>query len=163
MTRPSRWAAAAGFMIGGMSSLPAHAITCNMSTTGIAFGVYDPLSGSNLDSSGTLRLTCTRGLLDASTVSYRITLSAGNSASTTERILMSSGNTLMYNLYSDSARTNVWGNDVNAPSGTITYGLLGTILFGTASRDLTVYGRVFANQLVAAGAYGDTLTATVLY
>lgn len=163
MTRPSRWAVAVGLVVGGMGSMPAHAITCSMSTTGIAFGVYDPLSGSNLDSTGTLRLTCSRGLLDVATVNYRVTLSAGNSGTTTERTLMSSSNTLTYNLYSDAARTSVWGNDANAPSGTITFGLLGTILFGTVSRELTVYGRAFANQLVAAGAYRDTLTATVLY
>jgi spore coat protein U-like protein len=61
---------------------------------------------------------------------------------------------LTYELYQDSNRTTVWGN-----SGA---GLLSPAAAPSkAARNFTVYGRVTANQDVAAGSYSDTVLATV--
>ncbi len=61
---------------------------------------------------------------------------------------------LSYELYQDTGRTTVWGNS-------------GTALFSAGSapskapRTFTVYGRIPAAQDVPAGAYADTVIATV--
>ena len=60
---------------------------------------------------------------------------------------------LNYQLYSDSARGTVWDN------------VTGTTLTGSGiAQGLTVYGRLPGGQLSApAGAYSDTITATVSF
>ena len=62
---------------------------------------------------------------------------------------------LNYAVYSNSARSSIWGNTVgsNVVAGT---GL------GTA-QVLTVYGRIPAAQYPAPGSYTDTITATLTY
>lgn len=68
---------------------------------------------------------------------------------------MSGVGTLNYTLYSDSARTTVFGNTV----GTNTVAARGT---GSA-QPLTAYGRIPDGQYPAAGRYTDTLTVNVAY
>jgi spore coat protein U-like protein len=62
---------------------------------------------------------------------------------------------LNYELFRDSARTLNWGNTI----GTDTVAGTGNGLAQT----LTVYGRILGSQLVAPGAYTDTVTATLTY
>jgi spore coat protein U-like protein len=64
--------------------------------------------------------------------------------------------TLDYALYQETGRTTNWGNTpgTDTPAATIAPVLATT---------LTVYGRVASGQNVAAGAYTDTVTATVTY
>jgi spore coat protein U-like protein len=68
---------------------------------------------------------------------------------------VSSSATIPYQLFSNAARTQNWGNT----AGT---GVNGT---GTGSAvDHTVYGRVPAQAVAPqAGAYSDTVTVTVVY
>jgi len=69
---------------------------------------------------------------------------------------MASGtNVLNYQLYSDSARSTIWGNTV----GTDTVTGSGTGL----ALDHTVYGSIPAAQVVPAGSYQDTITVTISY
>jgi spore coat protein U-like protein len=61
---------------------------------------------------------------------------------------------LAYNLYQDAAYTQAWGS-------TGLYLLSGT---GTGLQvPLTVYGRIPATQVAAAGAYTDTINVTVTF
>lgn len=146
------------------------AASCSVSATGVAFGAYNHLSGSPLDSTGTVTVQCTGGgLLSAKNVSYTIQLNAGSSGSFSPRKLASGANLLDYNLYRNSARTTIWGNGSGGTStvgGSFTLG--NCVLFllcsdETESRNHTVYGRIPASQNVPAGSYSDTITVTVNY
>lgn len=131
---------------------------CTISSTGLAFGAYDPVStnaAANLDGTGTISVTCTSGSTGDITLGQGANPKAGSDDTAPLR-QMSAGGTdrLEYFLYQETGRITVWGNtaatDVSHP---------GT---GT-STDLTVYGRVTAGQNVAAGSYTDTVVATVTF
>lgn len=144
------------------SSMPVSATVANNcsidATGGLAFGSYDPAvanASAPLDASGTINVTCT---LDAAAT---ITLGQGANADTgstdaapLRRMTDGATNFLSYALYQESGRTTVWGNDTTTD----------VISTGTgAAVSHTVYGRVAAAQNVPAGAYSDTVVATVTF
>jgi len=132
--------------------------TCAVSATGVSFGTYNPLSGSDLDDTGNVHISCGGGV---GTVAYTIRLTRGMSASFTPRRMASGGNHLGYELYTDPARTIIWG-DGSSGTGVIS-GTLDVSPAGS-SRDHVVYGRVLARQTFSAvGSYNDTITFTVTY
>lgn len=133
---------------------------CSVSATTVAFGSYNPFSGTADDSTGNIQVTCSLGGLLSLLVAYEIKLSTGGSGSYAPRRTSSGANTLNYNLYINSARTTVWGNGTGGTSTVSDGYLLG--LFTTV-RNYTVYGRVPALQNVRGGAYADTITVTVEY
>ncbi len=99
----------------------ASAVTCNVGAPAADFGSYDVFSATPSTTTTTLSVTCT---LDASdgggnnNVCYSIAFSAGASNSFVQRQMKSGArHSLGYNLYSDSARTQVWG-DGTGSSGT---------------------------------------------
>jgi len=127
--------------------------SCSVSATDLAFGDYTPTSGTALDQTSTVTVTCTNG------TSYTVGLNAGlnddGNGVTGRRMVYNTTNFLAYALYSDSGRTTNWGN--TPPTDTVG---------GTGSgsgQAITVYGRVPINQYVTAGAYLDTITVTVTY
>ncbi|MEJ2574749.1 MAG: spore coat protein U domain-containing protein, partial [Gammaproteobacteria bacterium] len=75
--------------------------TCAVSTTGLAFGTYDPNQGTDLNQTATISTNCTTG------IPYDIGLDAGMGAgaTVTSRLMTSGANTLAYGLYSDAAYT----------------------------------------------------------
>ena len=146
---------------------PAHAATvsgtlnlsatvtanCTVSTSALAFGNVDTISGSDFDGTGGISVTCTNG----TGWSAAAGVGAGSGASFAGRNMTSGANLLGYNLYTSSAYSTVWGD------GTGSTGLLsGT---GTGSvQAVTVYGRVGSGQTgVPAGSYADTVAVTVTY
>ncbi len=124
--------------------------SCSVSATTHNFGSTVSL-GSNVDTTGTLTATCT------STSPYNIGLNAGTGAgaTVTTRKMTSGGTTINYSLYSNSARTTVWGNTVgtNTVSGT----------GSGVGQNYTVYGRVPSQTTPAPATYSDTIVATVTY
>lgn len=126
---------------------------CNISATPLDFGSIGLLSG-NHDATSTLSVQCT---LNAP---YKVSLNAGtgSGASVSARRMTLSGGapTVNYQLFSDAARTIPWGDGTG---GTSTVGRTGT---GTA-QTITVYGRVPQQPTPRAGAYADTVTATITY
>lgn len=120
-----------------------------MTASALAFGLYDPLSGSPDDASTTLLVHCTNG------TPYLLSLDAGLGAGATVAVrkMTFGGDTINYSLYRDAARTQVWGEtpSVDTVAGTGN-GLV---------QSLTVYGRGFGGQNAAIGAYTDTVTVTV--
>lgn len=123
---------------------------CNITANDLDFGNYSSISGSNLDATSTIDVTCTNG------TSYGVSLNAGTTVggAYTERLLTDTTNTLGYNLYTTSARTTVWGDGTGGTSTST----------GTGSgslQSLTVYGRIPASQNVPVGSYSDTVTATI--
>ncbi len=123
---------------------------CNVSATTLNFGSTSTLS-SIVDGSGTLTTTCT------STTPYNIGLNAGTGAGATVAIRKMTGgaNTINYSLYTDSARTTVWGNTV----GTNTVAGTGSGL----AQNSTVFGRVPVQTTPAPAVYSDTIVATITY
>jgi spore coat protein U-like protein len=123
---------------------------CNLTATDLDFGTVGVLS-SNVDAASTVSVTCSNG------TPYNVGLNAGTGAGATvaNRKMTSGGNTVSYSLYTDSARTTVWGNTV----GTDTVAGTGT---GT-SQALTVYGRVPSQTTPPPSTYSDTIIVTVTY
>jgi spore coat protein U-like protein len=123
---------------------------CEVTASDLSFGTYvsggAPLQGTTL-----LRATCTPNQ------TYHIGLDQGQSTGATvnQRKMVSGANNLNYQLYSDSARSAIWGNT----TGTDTVTGTGTGL----AQDHTVFGSVPAAQVVPAGDYADTITVRVYY
>ena len=129
----------------------APAATCGVSATPVAFGTYPPFSGTPTDSTGTVTVTC------IGTANIVIELSTGGSGSYAARQMSNGGIHLLYQLYTNAARTTVWGNGTG---GTTT---VSDRLTGNSSGNYTVYGRIPAVQGVTPGAYVDTIMVTVSY
>lgn len=140
----SRWLSAS---LLALAAPCAHAAGCSVSTVGLNFGNYDVFSTLDDDITGTINVSC-----QAST-SYSISLSSG-SGTYSARTLLSAGNLLSYNLYTDPTRLTIWG-DGSAATGTVS----GTGTTGS----YTVYGRIPARQNAVVGVYADILTVTVAF
>jgi len=145
----------------------AEAVSCGVTATSVAFGNYVSPGGAVVDSTGTVSVTCTpdRVLLVCS-ASYTIALSAGNSVlGFAPRRMSGSGFTLDYNLYTNGARTTVWGDGSGVTSTvpeTITSSILGLICL-PGIKNSTVFGRVPANQNVGVATYSDSIVVTVTF
>jgi spore coat protein U-like protein len=124
---------------------------CEVTATDLAFGTYTAQGGTPLQGTTPVRATCTPG------TTYHIGLDQGQSpgATVNQRKMVSGAQALNYQLYSDSARSTIWGNT----TGTDTVTGVGTGI----AQDHTVFGAVPAAQVVPAGDYGDTITVRVYY
>lgn len=142
-----------------LSAVAAHAETCTVSTTSVAFGTYDPLAGAPIDTTGTVSVTCTSGG-PPPRVDYDILLSTGQAGSYGPRAMTNGVSQLNYNLYTDSARTQRWGD---GSSGTTVISVRFNVSppGSTQTDNYPVYGRVFAGQNVSTGSYADSITMTV--
>ena len=112
--------------------------------------------GGNVDQTTTLSVKCTKNS------PYTVGLNAGVTTGSTiaARPMANGADTMAYQLYTDSARTTVWGNSATAPTWVSGTGAgLGT------AQVLTVYGRVATGQTnLAVGSYAETtMTVTVTY
>jgi spore coat protein U-like protein len=127
---------------------------CTITAQPLAFGSYDPVQANYtapLDAQTTLTVACTKG------TAVNIAMDAGTNATGTAR-RMTSGSTefLGYEIYKDSAYSEVWGADAG--------GILnGGIAPSRDPRQITVYGRVAGGQDVAEGAFQDTVLVTVQF
>ena len=137
--------------------------SCSVATTGITFGVYDPtIATDKTNNSGTVTITCATTQRTTGTTAT-ITLSASSSGGTFAQRLMKNGtNSMNYNVYKDSAYTQVWGDGTGS---TFTNSWVGAYDNGnTISVPFTLYGSIPALQYnVVPGSYSDSLTVTVTY
>ena len=105
--------------------------------------------GTNVDSTGSVSIAC-----GALVRNITVSLSRGQNGTFSPRAMAKGGEDLNYNLYQDAGRTNIWGD-----------GTSGTTVFSIANpannTTRTIYGRVPFAQDVSAGAYTDTITATI--
>ena len=128
----------------------AHAATtCTVSATTVAFGT---VQFTTVNSTGTVTINC-----NANDASIAVALSTGGNGSYSPRKMSSGTNKLQYNLYKDSAHTQIWGNGT---SGTVTN--TGSAVASVALK-FTVYGQVPAQALPAPGSYTDSITVTLTY
>jgi spore coat protein U-like protein len=140
-----------------LSAVPAAALSCSLQSPGLVFGAYNPLSLAPVDSASSVTVTCTA--LPGASIVYTLRLGPGGSGSFSERRMRSAAQwALTYNLYTNPARTLVWG-DGNGGSQVVSDAL--TLSAPSASRVHPVYGRLFARQNVPPGTYVDTLVLTV--
>ena len=124
---------------------------CSIAATNLSFDPYT--SQNNSDKTSVVTVTCTAG------TGYHVKLDSGqNSSSTSTRKMKgaaSASNLLQYFLYSDSARTVIWGNNANnsdSPPGA------GTGLAQT----YTVYGRIPSGQTtVPVDNYSDQIAVSI--
>lgn len=125
--------------------------SCTVVATDLDFGRSHTLAGA-LDGSAVLGVTCTAG------TPYAVALSGGTVAQDVlNRRLGRNGlagrDTIVYQLYRDSARSQLWGGEPHRVEAV-----------GTGSPNThVVYGRLPAQSTPVAGDYRDTITATVSY
>lgn len=131
-----------------LASSGALAAICTVTTQSITFGSYDTFSSQNLDSTGAVNISCD------SAANYIIALSAGG-GTFLQRTLIFTTRLLNYNLFTDAARTVIWGD---GSSGT-------TTVSGTTSTTAShvVYGRIPARQNAFVGNYSDNVTVTITF
>lgn len=137
---------------------PSATVTNSCTVTGnpIAFGAYNPLTGTAVTQTATIGVTCTSGM-----TAPPVTLGQGSNPGTgstdaapLRQLNASVGHNLTYNLYSDSGNTVVWENVTGVTSPTPS---------GSA-QNMTVYGKINAAQTTAiAGTYSDTVVVTVTF
>jgi spore coat protein U-like protein len=128
---------------------------CTVTTVGVAFGAYNPQSGTPDDGTGTISVRCL--FIDPAP---NVALGTGSSGTYAPRRMTNGPWTLNYNLYTTAARTIVWGNGAGGTQ-TVTLNAPTGFPFFTYTR--TVYGRVPASQNVGAGTYNDTVVVTVTW
>lgn len=134
--------------------------SCTVSATDTAFGNYGPFDTSPVDATGTVSVRCELLLGLSALVDYHIYLSTGLGGGYSPRRMYKGTDTLNYNLYTDSARTTIWGDG----SGSTSYVEDSYLIQLTpVTRNYTVYGRLPAEQNVAPGLYTDVITVTVEY
>lgn len=145
----------------------AQAGTCTVSSSGLAFGAYQPLTfagklvSTNVNSTATVSVVCT----DIATGgSYTISLGASNYGSgnrISTRYLnntVNGGDSMAFNVYTDAGYTTVWGD---GSTGSL---LNGTVATGNSNNSHTVYGNIPAGQnTLKAGNFSDSLTMTLTY
>jgi len=166
MAERIRRATRLGIAIGlGAAATHAVAVTCTVSTPGLAFGSYDVFASGVTNGNGTLTVTCSYDSTDTGVinVTYTISLAAGSSNSFVQRQMKSGANAFGYNLYTTNAYSVVWG-DGTGSTATIS----GTARLNNGhpsqTNTHTVYGRIPGLQDVAvASDYQDNVTVTVTY
>src|SRR5260370_28348786 len=84
-------------------SRAAVTVDCTASASGIAFGVYNPLSALANASTGTLQVTCNGSGNGKTKITLNVTLSSGFSGTYATRKIFSAVNTLNYNIYCSTA------------------------------------------------------------
>lgn len=158
-------AGAIALSLGGLSSTQAATdnldvsatviSNCTITANALAFGTYDPVGANAVTAATgatTLDVTCSNG------ASFNVTLGQGGSSgggstdADPARRLTDGTNFLNYGLFTDAGRLDEWGNTVGT----------GVVYVGTGAADtINVYGNIPGGQNVAAGAYTDTVVATI--
>ena len=135
---------------------------CTVSSSGLAFGAYQPLTfagkltSTPVNGVATVSVNCdaVNGLLG-----YTLKLGpspAGNSINPRYMANASGGSNMVFNVYTDPTYMTVWGDGTTG--SIITHGIL------NGTFDHTVYGRIPAGQsTLKAGSFTSLLTITITY
>lgn len=153
-------AAAAGSKTSPLSVTATVAATCDISTTALAFGNYDPTAATATNGNGTVTLTCVKGSVPV------VSMDLGTNAVGAVRNMKGAGtDVLSYELYQPannvvgtSCAGNevvVWGDSTNGNVFNV------TAAADALARTYNVCGRITAGQNAGADSYSDTVTAKV--
>lgn len=142
-------------LLSGSGTVHAQFGNCDITTTSVAFGMYDVFASAPRDSTGSIHISC-NGNVKAGT---KVWLSKGNGPSTMERQMVSWHPTLGpsqlgYNLYLDATHQQVWG-DPEPNCYTLEEAVHKLEL------DLVIYGRIAPQQDVPVGVYSDTIVVSL--
>lgn len=135
--------------------LPVSALaqSCSFSVSSVDFGNVDTLTGAVADTTASVDVTCSSGLLTNVRVCLNIDAGSGGATSGTRHMRNAANAALDYTFYQDAARTIPWGSRTNTALGS-PVALNFTQLLGSTTQSRTIYARVFANQQsAAAGLY----------
>ncbi|NEI52423.1 fimbrial major subunit CsuA/B family protein [Rhizobium leguminosarum] len=128
--------------------------SCSFSTFNMNFGAVDTLSGNRVNSTAAITVNCTGSPRQRILLCPNLGAGSGGASSAAARQMLSGSNPLNYQLYTDSARTVIWGSSTRADTTRSPAYALTLSPFGTGSRTITVYGTVLGNQTaVAVGTY----------
>jgi spore coat protein U-like protein len=153
-------------MIGGISCAlgffsPAHALSCSFTVTNVAFGPVDVTANASVDTTAVVSITCSGLALLNAQVCVNFGAGSGGATNAANRFMASGVNQLRYSLYSDAARTIVWGSDLWAGAGAGSVSITVPHLLGTNTVTQNLYGRVFSGQqTVQAGSYLSAFSST---
>jgi spore coat protein U-like protein len=155
---------AAGCVVIAWGATSTIAGSCSISSSGLTFGRYQPLTfagkltSTDASTDATVSIVCSAITTGGS---YRISLGPSRlGSSIIPRYLAhhAGGAGMAFNVYLDSTYTTVWGDGF---TGSV---LTGSIPVGDSSQIRTVFGRVPANQNhLRAGSYSSSLTMTIAY
>jgi len=144
-------------LVAGARELEAQ--SCSFSATNVNFGAVDTLGSGNTDTVGTITISCSAFLGLLSSISMTINIGEGRggaNSSTRQMTSLTTATPLTYQLYSDSARTQVFGSNYGSYGGspvTLSGGALLTALT-TSSVQVQLYGRAPGGQTsVVPGTY----------
>jgi spore coat protein U-like protein len=150
-------------LLGALLCLRANAaVSCSVSATGPAFGIYNPLQTTPTYANGVVTANCT-WLSNPTPVTVTIVSSYSTGAGTFAlRKMVSGTSALNYNLFYDDAYSQIRGDGTGGSQqggGTIVVSRASP----TGSTSSVIYGRIPARQDVASGAYNDTIIVTISY
>jgi len=147
---------------------PGDRITCSFeSALYFPFGYYDPFQPSDLDVVSYITYSCSAlsrqsarpqtsiGLAPRRQQMLEISIGTGLSGSF-DRRMTGVGDTLVYNIYHDAARTQIWGDGTH---GTVVH--TKEVFDNGSVQSVPMFGRMPAGQSVNGGAYFDALVVTI--
>lgn len=126
---------------------------CTITTAAVAFGSYDPVAATDTEGAGSVTVLCTASLAATITLDQGLTPVGDVPAEPVRQMKDTAANVLGYFLYQADGIA-VWGN--TAPTGVVHAA-------SALEETIAVNGKITAGQNVPAGAYGDTVTATVTF
>lgn len=147
------------------TALAADPVVCSASMPGgINFGTLDVLNTSDTDVSGSLNITCTSNVNTNYYVTVCFNIGDGQGPVTAGRRVMKNGaNSLTYQLYSDTPRSQIWGSatSANFPNPVrLDFYLRKNRSY---SESIPVYARLFGSQTNSVvGNYTDAYASPVV-
>ena len=144
----------------------ARAGGCTVSSSGLAFGAYQPLTfagkltSAAVTSNASISVVCT-GIVSGGAYTIALgpsTVGSGDRISTRYLGNSNGGDDMSFNIYTNASYSTFWGN------GT-TGGLVGgTIPTGDSNQSQPVYGKIPAGQnTLRAGSFSGSMTMTLTY
>ncbi len=134
-------------------------LTCSVSAPNINFGTYNTVNSISLPASD-ITVTCSA---KTGTVAPTVQLSSGSGSYLARVMNGPAGNSLNYNLYTNSSYTTVFGDGT---SGTGYYsGHRQSMFLSSVTYSVPVYAQLLGGQNVAPGSYmtSQPITVTVRY
>ena len=150
----------------------ARADDCKATMTDMVFTNVSPIAAADVNTSGTLSVTCTFSLLTGippqllfPNVTYCVFLGVGSGGTTgSYRAMVSGAARLPYNLYVDTtyAPTSVWGGGAMVNTVPVNGTINALLALGWVTNTYTISGRIPGNALaaVASGGGGDAAYAS---
>jgi len=132
---------------------------CTIGSTNIAFGNYDPTSGTALTANGAVTAKCTKGDSVSVALNQGANPGTGSTAAVPIRQMANGTNLLPYHIYIAATGTTEWGTGTvgtNEPAAQ-------TTVSNATALSFTTYGSLPAGADVPAGSYSDSVIATVTF